>query len=72
MSDNYPDDIHDYDHDPRSPFYEEPPERTFVCTLKIVGQYENPEDLAAAIASALDYADIEVDYQETEYHNDDS
>lgn len=25
-SDNYPDDIRSYDHDPRSPFYVEPPE----------------------------------------------
>lgn len=24
--DNYPDDIRQYDHDPRSPFYKDPPE----------------------------------------------
>ena len=26
MSDNYPDDIRQYDHDPRSPFYDDPTE----------------------------------------------
>lgn len=42
---NYPDDIHNFDNDPRSPFYIEPPEQCDNCK-EVIKENEgfNPED----------------------------
>ena len=43
---NYPDDIRQYDNDPRSPFYVEPPVECSTCTNHFEGDtaYEPSED----------------------------
>ena len=65
--DNYPDDIRNYDHDPRSPFFKEPPEphcgdcrffdpQSDLCNLKA-------EEL---LDDEMDQASVEADYESCE------
>jgi len=59
MNDNYPDDIHQYDGDPRSPFYNDPTETTAFAEAKEVLYREKIADINGYFTESITEASDE-------------
>ena len=61
MADNYPDDIRMYDHDPRSPFYEEPMIECQLCENFYESEHMADDNYCLACAKEIMKEDGEIE-----------